>query len=168
MTVEIYTSPTCGYCHQAKQYLQANNIPFTEYDVASDREAAQRMVKLTGQMGVPVIRIDGETVIGFDLPRLQHLLSNVRAESGGVKFGAKIADASRFTQQEGAYVGGVTAGSAADTAGLKRGDIIVGIDDNRIKTADDLEAIVQSLYANQQLTVVFVRDEKPMQVRLAV
>ncbi|HXY74892.1 MAG TPA: Uxx-star family glutaredoxin-like (seleno)protein [Dehalococcoidales bacterium] len=167
MSVEIYTSPTCGYCHQAKQYFKANNIPFIEHDVASDREAAQRMVKLTGQMGVPVIIIDGEIIIGFDLPRLQQLLANRKAESG-VKFGAKVADASRYAHQEGAYIGGVTEGTVAAKAGLKAGDIIVGIDDNRIRTASDMAEIVQSLRSGGQVTVVFVRDERPMQARVAV
>jgi len=64
--VEIYSTPTCHYCHMAKDFFKENNIAYTEYDVASDREKRKEMVEKTSQMGVPVIVIDGAWVVGFN------------------------------------------------------------------------------------------------------
>jgi glutaredoxin-like YruB-family protein len=72
--VQIYSTPTCVYCKHAKEYFTENNIAFTEHDVAADLEARKAMVEKTGQMGVPVIDIDGEITIGFDKARLAGLL----------------------------------------------------------------------------------------------
>ena len=77
-SVTIYTTPTCGYCKGAKEFLNANNVEFTEIDVSSDQARAKEMIEKSGQMGVPVIVIgDGdsqELIIGFDQPRLAELL----------------------------------------------------------------------------------------------
>ena len=75
MDVKIYTTPTCGYCHQAKKFLADLGVSFTEHDVSRYRAAAEEMVRLTGQMGVPVIAVDGEVVIGFDRASLEKLLA---------------------------------------------------------------------------------------------
>ncbi len=72
--VTIYTTETCGFCHMAKQYLKEKNIAFEEKNVAEDMAAAEEAVAKSGQMGVPVLDIDGEIVIGFDRPRIQSLL----------------------------------------------------------------------------------------------
>ncbi len=74
-TVEIYTTPTCHFCHRAKEYFTENGVAFTEYDVMSDIAKRQEMVEKTGQMGVPVIVVDKkDIVIGFDQPTLANLL----------------------------------------------------------------------------------------------
>lgn len=72
--VTIYTTPSCHYCHMAKDFFQANNIAYTENDVASNTEKRKEMVEKSGQMGVPVILIDNELVIGFDKPKITKLL----------------------------------------------------------------------------------------------
>ncbi len=72
--VTIYSTPWCVYCKMAKKYFADNKIEFTEHDVAEDTKARDEMVKKTGQMGVPVIDIDGELTIGFDQMRLKQLL----------------------------------------------------------------------------------------------
>ncbi len=64
--VEIYSTPTCHYCHMAKDFFKENNIPYTEYDVASDLAKRKEMVEKTSQMGVPVIVIDGAWAVGFN------------------------------------------------------------------------------------------------------
>ena len=66
MTVEIYSTPTCHYCSLAKQFFTENNIAYTEFNVAADIAKRKEMVERTGQMGVPVIIIDGEAIIGFN------------------------------------------------------------------------------------------------------
>ena len=72
--VTVYSTPTCPYCIKVKQFLQDNNITFEHFDVAADQAKAEEMAKKTGQMGVPVIDIDGEIVVGFDKEKLQQLL----------------------------------------------------------------------------------------------
>lgn len=63
--ITIYTTTTCPYCVFAKQFFQAKGVPFTEKNVGVDRVAAQEMITKSGQMGVPVIDIDGEVIVGF-------------------------------------------------------------------------------------------------------
>jgi glutaredoxin-like YruB-family protein len=64
--VIIYSTPTCHYCALAKEYFKANNVAYTEHNVASDLEQRKIMVEKSGQLGVPVIDIDGKITVGFD------------------------------------------------------------------------------------------------------
>ena len=73
--VIIYSTPTCPYCKRAKDYLSRKGIPFVDRNVAVDRDAAKEMIQKSGQMGVPVIIIDGEVVVGFNQTLLDELLS---------------------------------------------------------------------------------------------
>lgn len=73
--VSIYSTPTCPYCKRAKDYLSRQGIEYTEYNVALDRKAAKEMLKRTGQLGVPVILIDGEVIVGFHQSQIDELLS---------------------------------------------------------------------------------------------
>ena len=73
--VVIYSTPTCPYCKRAKEYLSRKGILYTEHNVAIDRDAAKEMIKRSGQMGVPVILVDEEVVVGFNQTRLDKLLS---------------------------------------------------------------------------------------------
>ena len=74
--VKIYTTPTCTYCRQAKEFFKEEGIDYEEVDVSSDRQAAKEMVKKSGQMGVPVIIIKGydEPIIGFDRETIEEAL----------------------------------------------------------------------------------------------
>lgn len=72
--VTIYTTPTCHFCHAAKEFFKENNVAYTEYDVQSDLERRKEMVEKSGQMGVPVIYIGDELIIGFDEDRIKELL----------------------------------------------------------------------------------------------
>lgn len=63
--VIIYSTPTCPYCIYAKNYFEQNNIPFEYVDVTKDREKAKEMIEKSGQMGVPVVDINGEVIVGF-------------------------------------------------------------------------------------------------------
>jgi len=64
--VTIYSTKTCPYCRMAKDYLKSKNINFKDFDVGSDKEAAKEMIKKSGQMGVPVLDINGKIIVGFD------------------------------------------------------------------------------------------------------
>jgi len=74
-TVTIYSTPVCHYCQAAKEYFKENNVEYTEHDVAADAEKRQEMIEMTGQMGVPVIRIEDDVVIGFDESKVAELLA---------------------------------------------------------------------------------------------
>ena len=71
---EIYSTPTCMYCNMVKAYLTQHNVKYKDYNVAEDQEKGREMVEMTGQMGVPVIKIGDEIIIGFDQPRIAELL----------------------------------------------------------------------------------------------
>ena len=72
--VEIYSTPSCHFCHMAKDYFKENNIAYTEYDVASNLEKRNEMIEKSEQRGVPVIIIDGDLTVGFDKPKIAKLL----------------------------------------------------------------------------------------------
>ncbi|MBI4088004.1 NrdH-redoxin [Candidatus Kaiserbacteria bacterium] len=73
--VTIYSTPTCHFCHAAKDFFTANQVPFTDYNVATDLAKRQEMVQKSGQMGVPVIDVEGKLIVGFDEDRLRELLA---------------------------------------------------------------------------------------------
>ncbi|OGN30690.1 MAG: NrdH-redoxin [Candidatus Yanofskybacteria bacterium RIFCSPLOWO2_02_FULL_43_10b] len=72
--IQIYTTPACPYCHMAKEYFKSKNLPYEEYDVLKDLQRRQEMVQESGQMGVPVIKIGGQVVIGFNKGKINELL----------------------------------------------------------------------------------------------
>lgn len=74
MAITLYTTPSCTYCRKAKDYLRQNHIPFTEYDVARDQRRAEEMVRKSGQMGVPVIDVNGRVIVGFNQPEIERAL----------------------------------------------------------------------------------------------
>ncbi len=72
--VTIYSTPTCHFCQMAKEYFKANNVEYSEFDVASNSEKRREMMEKSGQLGVPVILIDESVVVGFNRPKLGQLL----------------------------------------------------------------------------------------------
>lgn len=73
-TIIVYSTPTCPYCTMVKQYFDENNVKYTEVDVSRDEKAAEDMVKKSGQMGVPVIDVGGQIIVGFNQPELARIL----------------------------------------------------------------------------------------------
>lgn len=73
-SVTVYSTPTCVYCRMAEQYFKENNIVYTEKDVAEDLDARKEMVEKSGQLGVPVIDIDGTIIVGFNRKKIAELL----------------------------------------------------------------------------------------------
>ena len=72
--VTVYSTATCPFCIRAKQFLKDNDINFENIDVSSDQEKVQEMIKKTGQMGVPVIDIEGDIIVGFDKEKIRESL----------------------------------------------------------------------------------------------
>ena len=172
MSVVVYTTPTCGYCHQAKEYLSQRGVPFTEYNVAADPVAAAELVRLSGQRGVPVIVVDDQVVVGFDRPRLDQLLADRRVERP--RLGLSVADAKDiahkqgFGPREGAYVGKVKPLSPGESAGLVKGDVIIELAERPISNAADVETELSTLAIGQPVSLVFLRDGQRMQVQMTL
>ena len=72
--VTIYSTPTCHFCHMAKDFFKEKNVAYTEYDVASNLDKRKEMVEKSGQMGVPVIIIDDQITVGFDKSKIASAL----------------------------------------------------------------------------------------------
>ena len=73
-SVKIYSTPTCPWCIRIKQFLKDNNIVFEDLDVSANHPAAEEMIKKSGQMGVPVLDIEGEIIVGFDKDKIRTAL----------------------------------------------------------------------------------------------
>lgn len=72
--VIIYSTPSCPYCIRAKQFLKENNVAFEDNDVSGDRAKAEEMMLKSGQMGVPVLDIEGEIIVGFEKEKIKSAL----------------------------------------------------------------------------------------------
>lgn len=72
--VKVYSTPTCPWCKKTKEFLKENNVDFKDVNVAEDQKAREEMVEKSGQMGVPVIEIDGEIIMGFDPEKMKQKL----------------------------------------------------------------------------------------------
>ena len=72
--VKIYSTPTCPFCKRAKEFFQKSNIDYEDINVAEDEKARDKMVEKSGQMGVPVIEIGDEIIVGFDERELKKTL----------------------------------------------------------------------------------------------
>lgn len=73
--VRLYTLPTCHYCNALKDFLKEHHINFEDVDVSKDEEIKKLIIEKTGQLGVPVIEINGEFIPGFDKEKLSNLLN---------------------------------------------------------------------------------------------
>ncbi len=74
MAVVLYTTPTCAYCRKTKDYLRQRKVRFTEHNVASNQSKADEMVRKSGQMGVPVLDVNGKVIVGFNQPEIERAL----------------------------------------------------------------------------------------------
>ena len=72
--VTIYSTPSCHFCHMAKDFFKEKNVEFVDFDVAGDQEKRKEMIDKSGQMGVPVIIIGNQIIVGFNKPKIVELL----------------------------------------------------------------------------------------------
>ncbi len=72
--VEIYSTPSCHFCHMAKEWLTEKNVPFVDYNEGEDMARRKELVEITGQMGVPVIKIGEEVMVGFNQEQMAKIL----------------------------------------------------------------------------------------------
>lgn len=73
--IEIFSTPTCHFCSLAKEWFKEKSLTYTEYNVATDIDKRKEMVEMTGQLGVPVIRIGEEVLIGYNPSKMAEILS---------------------------------------------------------------------------------------------
>jgi glutaredoxin 3 len=148
-----------------KEFLSQRGIDFEERDVSRNQSYAQELMRSTGQMGVPVTIIGGQTVVGFDRGRLEQLITQTQTRRRP-SFGASIADASKITAKQGsgitlgAYVGTVRPGSIAERIGLVSGDIITELNMKSIANAKDLESALSALNSGSHFSLSFIRGNK--------
>jgi glutaredoxin len=153
--VVIYTTPTCQYCPAAKRWLEDHGVTYTEYDVSRDPVRATEMYRLTGQGAVPVIRVGGQVMVGFDPLQLAKLLPNAGNGNGHGASAEKLSlgmAAQSLTQEKadelglpapfGVVVGPVHKGGPADKAGLREGDVLVGIGSYTLQNLSQLQSVV--------------------------
>jgi S1-C subfamily serine protease len=145
-----------------KEYLSRQSIAYREMDVSRDPAAAQEMVRISGQQGVPVTVIDNggrHVVVGFDRQQLDVLLAEMRRP----KLGAAVADAAdmaakgRTHIRQGAYVGKVRSGTPAARAGLQADDIIVELAGRPVISANALEQLLAGAQPGARLPLTVVR-----------
>lgn len=151
-----------------KEFLSQKGVEYKELDVAHDPAAASEMVRVSNQRGVPVTVINGTVVVGFDRHRIEQLLGQAERP----RLGAVVADASSMPAQatggvrEGAYIGQIRAGSLAAQAGLHSGDIITMIGGHAIRSAFDLEYVIDRLAVGQMVTIRFTRVNLEQETRI--
>ncbi len=150
-----------------KEFLSQRGVGFEERDVSRNSSYAQELARSTGQMGVPVTIINGQTVVGFDRGRLEQIIT--QAQTGQrPSFGVSIADASKITAKQGpgitlgAYIGRLRPGSVAEKIGLAPGDIIIELNMKHIANAGDLERALANLNRGSRFSLVFLRGNKRM------
>lgn len=80
MNITLYSTPSCPYCKLVKEYLKESSIAFNELDVSQDNESIQKMVKLSGQMGVPVIDVNGQIIVGWNKNALDEVIKAQQAK----------------------------------------------------------------------------------------
>ncbi|MBS3126615.1 glutathione S-transferase N-terminal domain-containing protein [Candidatus Woesearchaeota archaeon] len=78
MAVKIYTTPTCPWCMKTKEFLKSKKIPYTEHNVVEDETARTEMIEKSGQMGVPVLDINGKIIVGYDPEEILKALSKTQ------------------------------------------------------------------------------------------
>lgn len=134
--------------------------------MSADPAAAQEMVRLSGQQGVPVIVVDGQVVVGFNQARLDQLLA---AAPRRASLGVAVADAAKHLPgASGAYVGRVSPGSPGERAGLRVADVIVELAGRPVRQAADLEALLAGLRAGAGVNMTFQRGGQTLRAEVAL
>jgi glutaredoxin 3 len=154
--VVIYSTPTCTYCAAAKRWFKEHGVQYTEYDVSRDPARAAEMYRLTGQNAVPVIRVGGQVMVGYDPLQLARLIpANPEAASPAEPAGERVSlgmaaqslSAEKATELGlpapfGVVVGPVRPGGPANMAGILEGDVLIGLGSYTLQNLPQLQRVV--------------------------
>ena len=154
--VVIYSTPTCTYCAAAKRWFKEHGVQYTEHDVSRDQARAAEMYRLTGQNAVPVIRVGGQVMVGYDPLQLARLIpANPEApgpaEAAGERVSLGMAAQSLTAEKAaqlglpapfGVVVGPVKPGGPADNAGIQEGDVLTGLGGYTLQNLPQLQRVV--------------------------
>jgi len=157
-----------------KEYLSRKGLAYRDVDVSRDPAAANEMVRISGQRGVPVTVVDGQAVVGFDRPRLDALLRSRNASPQRPRLGAAVADAAAMSRQgrtqqtTGAYVGSVRPDSPAGRAALLVDDVIVSLGGAPISDAASLERAVGAQAIGAAIPVTVIREGQRFELTLTL
>ncbi|HEV3232186.1 MAG TPA: Uxx-star family glutaredoxin-like (seleno)protein [Candidatus Dormibacteraeota bacterium] len=173
--VAIYSTPTCQYCAQAKRWFREHGVQYSEFDVSRDPNRASEMYRLTGQGSVPVIRVGGQVMVGFDPLQLARLLPSAKAlgEAIGARVSLGMAAQSLTAERAsevglpapfGVVVGPIREGGPAALAGIQPGDVIVGIGSYTLQNLAQLQGIVGVRNPGDSLTLKVWRDGQEREV----
>jgi glutaredoxin 3 len=152
--VVIYSTPTCTYCAAAKRWFKEHGVSYTEHDVTRDPARASEMYRLTGQNAVPVIRVGGQVMVGFDPLQLARLIPaqptpETARPASRVSLGMAAQSLTPARALElglpaafGVVVGPVRPGGPAEAAGIREGDVLVGLGSYTLQNLAQLQAVV--------------------------
>jgi S1-C subfamily serine protease len=130
-------------------------VPFVDRDVSIDHAAGQEMVRRSGQMGVPVITVGDEVIVGFDRRRLEQALARAGtapASGEGPKLGLRVRDVRGAVE-----VGGARPGSLGERAGVRAGDVVESLNGQAIRSVADLERMAGTLSSGKNAEIVVRR-----------
>ncbi|MHB8510484.1 MAG: glutaredoxin domain-containing protein [Candidatus Dormibacteria bacterium] len=166
--VTIYTTPTCTYCAAAKRWFADHGVAYAEFDISRDQARAAEVYRLTGQGSVPVIRVGGQMMVGYDPLQLARLLpdSLLQADAGrGMSLGMAAASLTAEMAAEvglpapfGVVVGNIRPGGPAAEAGLRQGDVLVGIGAYTLQNLKQLQSVVALRKPGESITFRVWRD----------
>jgi S1-C subfamily serine protease len=171
--VVLYGTPTCAPCDQAKRWFSEHGVAYTYHDVSRDPVRAAELVRLTGQNAVPVIRVGGQVMIGFDPLQLARLIpfnaagGTAAANGTGERLSLGMAAQSLTPEKAeevglpapfGVVVGNVREDGPAARAGIKPGDVIVGVGSYTLQNLAQLQNIVLAKRPGDTLSVRVFRD----------
>jgi glutaredoxin 3 len=175
--VVIYSTPTCAYCAQAKRWFKEHGVAYTEHDITRDPMRAAEVYRLTGQSAVPVIRVGGQVMVGYDPLALARLLPNAQLIGGNANGADRVSlgmSAQSLTPEKaaelglpapfGVVVGSVREGGPAGKAGLEPGDVLVGIGSYTLQNLQQLQNVVALKRPGDSLDLRAWRDGEEMEV----
>ncbi|MGI8608355.1 MAG: Uxx-star family glutaredoxin-like (seleno)protein [Candidatus Dormibacteria bacterium] len=165
--VVIYSTPTCTYCAAAKRWFKEHGVQYTEHDVTRDPARATEMYRLTGQNAVPVIRVGGQVMVGFDPLQLARLIpanpdAPGQTEAAGERVSLGMAAQSLTAEKAaelglpaafGVVVGPVRSGGPAGEAGIEEGDVLIGIGSYTLQNLPQLQRVVAMKRPGDSLAV---------------
>lgn len=179
--VVIYSTPTCSYCAAAKRWFKEHGVAYTDHDVTRDPVRAAEMQRLTGQTAVPVIRVGGQVMVGYDPLQLARLVpfdpdaGGTTGPSAGERVSLGMAAQSLTPERAaeaglpapfGVVVGPVRAGGAAEAAGIREGDILVGLGSYTLQDLVQLQRVVALKRAGDSLPLRLWRDGAEREVTI--